>query len=59
MSILVINVKLKYPHWFLQYGVKITLLTSCRDTFYIEVLPADQKPKGGSLFFWQLNFYCN
>uniref|UniRef100_A0A0E0GQ77 OTU domain-containing protein n=1 Tax=Oryza nivara TaxID=4536 RepID=A0A0E0GQ77_ORYNI len=30
------------------YGVKITLLTSCRDTFYIEVLPADQKPKGAS-----------
>ncbi|XP_052147358.1 uncharacterized protein LOC127766321 [Oryza glaberrima] len=43
----------KHVAWADLYGVKITLLTSCRDTFYIEVLPADQKPKGEiCISFW-------
>uniref|UniRef100_A0A0E0E9W9 ubiquitinyl hydrolase 1 n=1 Tax=Oryza meridionalis TaxID=40149 RepID=A0A0E0E9W9_9ORYZ len=41
------------------YGVKITLLTSCRDTFYIEVLPADQKPKREICISFWAEVHCD
>lgn len=49
--LLAINVKLKYLHCFLQYGVKIFILTSFRDTCYIEILPVVQKSERGNLSF--------
>jgi hypothetical protein len=34
-----------------QYGVKIFVLTSFRDTCYIEILPVVEKSKRGSVYF--------
>jgi hypothetical protein len=37
-----------------QYGVKIFVLTSFRDTCYIEILPVVEKSKRGSVYFFYL-----
>ncbi|KAJ6699170.1 CYSTEINE PROTEINASE SUPERFAMILY PROTEIN [Salix purpurea] len=37
------------------YGVKILVMTSFKDTCYIEILPVSQKPKGGKLCLFQLS----
>lgn len=34
----------------LQYGVKIFVITSYKDTCYIEILPKSQKSKRGNLY---------
>ena len=49
--------KLKCMHWLLQYGVKIFILTSFRDTCYIEILPVVEKSRRGNVCFliWLLS----
>lgn len=45
------DMKLKCVHLLLQYGVKIFILTSFRDTCYIEILPVVEKSRRGNVYF--------
>jgi hypothetical protein len=40
------------------YRVKIVVLTSFKDTCYIEILPTSQESKGGKEFSFTVNFVC-
>lgn len=39
----------------LQYGVKIVVMTSFKDTYYIEILPNVKKSKGGKTVLYFKN----
>lgn len=51
MSFYLWLIPLKLFSFFLQYGVRIFVMTSFKDTCCIEILPHFEKPKGGKIFF--------